>query len=119
MRISDWSSDVCSSDLDGLIKVEMHFLPDVYVPCDVCGGKRYNRETLEILYKGHSIHDVLEMTVEDAMKLFEHVPSIARKPSTLLDVGMSAIHPGHTVTPLAGGTDPTRKLSKERSPRGN
>src|SRR3546814_15894972 len=93
MRISDWSSDVCSSDLyapgrfsfnvrggrceacqgDGLIKVEMHFLPDVYVPCDLCGGKRYNRETLEILYKGYNISDVLEMTVEDALNLFEAI----------------------------------------------
>src|SRR5690606_14525708 len=71
---------------DGLIKVEMHFLPDVYVPCDVCGGKRYNRETLEILYKGYSIHDVLEMTVEDALELFQPVPSIARKLETLMDV---------------------------------
>ena len=81
---------------DGLIKVEMHFLPDVYVPCDVCHGKRYNRETLEILYKGHSIHDVLEMTVEDALKLFQPVPAIARKLETLVDVGLSYIKLGQT-----------------------
>src|SRR3546814_21122023 len=98
MRISDWSSDVCSSDLDGLIKVEMHFLPDVYVPCDVCGGKRYNRETLEILYKGHSIHDVLAMTVEDALQLFEPVPSIERKLETLPEGGLSYIKPGQPAT---------------------
>ena len=79
---------------DGLIKVEMHFLPDVYVPCDVCHGKRYNRETLEILYKGYSIHDVLEMTVEDALKLFEPVPTLARKLETLMDVGLSYIKLG-------------------------
>ena len=76
---------------DGLIKVEMHFLPDVYVPCDVCGGKRYNRETLEILYKGYNINDVLEMTVEDALNLFENIPAISRKLETLMDVGLSYI----------------------------
>ncbi|WP_426806577.1 hypothetical protein, partial [Stenotrophomonas sp. SrG] len=76
------------------IKVEMHFLPDVYVPCDVCHGKRYNRETLEILYKGYNINDVMQMTVEDAMKLFEPVPSIERKLETLVDVGLSYIKLG-------------------------
>src|SRR3546814_12307549 len=91
----------------------MHFLPDVYVPCDVCGGKRYNRETLEILYKGHSIHDVLEMTVEDALKLFEPVPSIARKLETLLDVGLSYIKPGQPATTLSAHEGQPVKLSKE------
>jgi excinuclease ABC subunit A len=102
---------------DGLIKVEMHFLPDVYVPCDVCHGKRYNRETLEILYKGFSIHDVLEMTVEDALKLFEPVPSIARKLETLLDVGLSYIKLGQPATTLSGGEAQRVKLSKELSRR--
>ncbi|MGN6152529.1 MAG: excinuclease ABC subunit UvrA [Lysobacteraceae bacterium] len=102
---------------DGLIKVEMHFLPDVYVPCDVCHGKRYNRETLEILYKGHSIHDVLEMTVEDALKLFEPVPSIARKLETLMDVGLSYIRLGQPATTLSGGEAQRVKLSKELSRR--
>jgi excinuclease ABC subunit A len=102
---------------DGLIKVEMHFLPDVYVPCDVCHGKRYNRETLEILYKGYSIHDVLEMTVEDALKLFEPVPSIARKLETLMDVGLSYIKLGQSATTLSGGEAQRVKLSKELSRR--
>ncbi len=102
---------------DGLIKVEMHFLPDVYVPCDVCHGKRYNRETLEILYKGFSIHDVLEMTVEDALKLFEPVPSISRKLETLLDVGLSYIKLGQPATTLSGGEAQRVKLSKELSRR--
>jgi len=102
---------------DGLIKVEMHFLPDVYVPCDVCGGKRYNRETLEILYKGYSIHDVLEMTVEDALALFDPVPSIARKLETLLDVGLSYIKLGQPATTLSGGEAQRVKLSKELSRR--
>jgi excinuclease ABC subunit A len=95
----------------------MHFLPDVYVPCDVCGGKRYNRETLEILYKGHSIHDVLEMTVEDALKLFEPVPAIARKLETLMDVGLSYIKLGQSATTLSGGEAQRVKLSKELSRR--
>ena len=102
---------------DGLIKVEMHFLPDVYVPCDVCHGKRYNRETLDILYKGHSIHDVLEMTVEDALKLFEPVPSIARKLETLVDVGLSYVKLGQSATTLSGGEAQRVKLSKELSRR--
>jgi len=102
---------------DGLIKVEMHFLPDVYVPCDVCHGKRYNRETLEILYKGYSIHDVLDMTVEDALKLFEPVPSIARKLETLIDVGLSYIRLGQPATTLSGGEAQRVKLSKELSRR--
>jgi excinuclease ABC subunit A len=102
---------------DGLIKVEMHFLPDVYVPCDVCHGKRYNRETLEILYKGHSIHDVLEMTVEDALELFAPVPSIARKLETLMDVGLSYIKLGQSATTLSGGEAQRVKLSKELSRR--
>jgi excinuclease ABC subunit A len=102
---------------DGLIKVEMHFLPDVYVPCDVCHGKRYNRETLEILYKGFSIHDVLDMTVEDAQKLFEPVPSIARKLDTLLDVGLSYVKLGQPATTLSGGEAQRVKLSKELSRR--
>ena len=102
---------------DGLIKVEMHFLPDVYVPCDVCQGKRYNRETLEILYKGHSIRDVLEMTVENALDLFAPVPSIARKLETLIDVGLSYIKLGQSATTLSGGEAQRVKLSKELSRR--
>ncbi|WP_313497638.1 excinuclease ABC subunit UvrA [Pseudoxanthomonas mexicana] len=102
---------------DGLIKVEMHFLPDVYVPCDVCHGKRYNRETLEILYKGYNINDVLEMTVEDALTLFEPVPSIARKLETLMDVGLSYIKLGQSATTLSGGEAQRVKLSKELSRR--
>jgi excinuclease ABC subunit A len=102
---------------DGLIKVEMHFLPDVYVPCDVCHGKRYNRETLEILYKGYNINDVLEMTVEDALKLFEPVPTLARKLETLMDVGLSYIKLGQSATTLSGGEAQRVKLSKELSRR--
>jgi len=102
---------------DGLIKVEMHFLPDVYVPCDVCHGKRYNRETLEILYKGFNINDVLEMTIEDALKLFEPVPSIARKLETLMDVGLSYVKLGQSATTLSGGEAQRVKLSKELSRR--
>ncbi|MBC7657381.1 MAG: excinuclease ABC subunit UvrA, partial [Frankiaceae bacterium] len=102
---------------DGLIKVEMHFLPDVYVPCDVCAGKRYNRETLEILYKGYNIRDVLEMTVEDALKLFEPVPTLSRKLETLVDVGLSYIKLGQSATTLPGGEAQRVKLSKELSRR--
>jgi len=95
----------------------MHFLPDVYVPCDVCNGKRYNRETLEILYKGYSIHDVLEMTVEDALNLFQPVPSIARKLETLMDVGLGYVKLGQSATTLSGGEAQRVKLSKELSRR--
>ncbi|RAP57520.1 excinuclease ABC subunit UvrA [Oleiagrimonas sp. MCCC 1A03011] len=102
---------------DGLIKVEMHFLPDVYVPCDVCHGKRYNRETLEILYKGHTIADVLEMTVEDALELFEPVPVIARKLQTLRAVGLDYIKLGQSATTLSGGEAQRVKLSRELSKR--
>jgi excinuclease ABC subunit A len=102
---------------DGLIKVEMHFLPDVYVPCDLCAGKRYNRETLAILYKGHTIADVLDMTVEDALKLFENVPTIARKLDTLRAVGLDYIKLGQSATTLSGGEAQRVKLSKELSKR--
>ena len=102
---------------DGLIKVEMHFLPDVYVSCDVCHGKRYNRETLEITYKGHTIADVLEMTVEDAYKLFEPVPVLARKLETLMHVGLTYIKLGQSATTLSGGEAQRVKLSRELSKR--
>ena len=102
---------------DGLIKVEMHFLPDVYVPCDVCHGKRYNRETLEILYKGYSVHQVLDMTVEDALELFKAVPTLSRKLETLMDVGLSYIKLGQSATTLSGGEAQRVKLSKELSRR--
>jgi excinuclease ABC subunit A len=102
---------------DGLIKVEMHFLPDVYVPCDVCHGQRYNRETLEIRYKDRNIHDVLSMTVEQAHAFFEPVPSVARKLSTLLDVGLGYITLGQSATTLSGGEAQRVKLSLELSKR--
>ncbi|TAN00828.1 MAG: excinuclease ABC subunit UvrA, partial [Rhodanobacteraceae bacterium] len=102
---------------DGLIKVEMHFLPDVYVSCDVCHGKRYNRETLEILYKGFTIADVLDMTVEQAHEVFANVPQIARKLETLIDVGLGYIKLGQSATTLSGGEAQRVKLSKELSRR--
>jgi excinuclease ABC subunit A len=102
---------------DGLIKVEMHFLPDVYVPCDVCKSKRYNRETLEIQYKGKNIHQVLEMTVEDAREFFTAIPAISRKLQTLMDVGLSYIKLGQSATTLSGGEAQRVKLAKELSKR--
>lgn len=102
---------------DGLIKVEMHFLPDIYVACDVCQGKRYNRETLDIQYKGKTIHEVLEMTVEDAASFFSAIPSLARKCQTLLDVGLSYIKLGQSATTLSGGEAQRIKLARELSKR--
>ncbi|WP_346838816.1 excinuclease ABC subunit UvrA [Microbulbifer sp. SAOS-129_SWC] len=102
---------------DGVIKVEMHFLPDIYVPCDTCKGKRYNRETLEVHYKGKNIHEVLEMTVEDAREFFDPVPAIAKKLQTLMDVGLSYIKLGQAATTLSGGEAQRVKLSRELSKR--
>ena len=102
---------------DGLIRVEMHFLPDIYVPCDVCHGKRYNRETLGVMYKGRNIHEVLEMTVEDALEFFAPVPAVARKLQTMADVGLSYITLGQSATTLSGGEAQRIKLSKELSKR--
>ena len=102
---------------DGVIRVEMHFLPDVYVPCDVCGGKRYNRETLEIRYRGKNIHEVLEMTVEDAARFFQNVPAAAGKLQTLTDVGLSYVRLGQNATTLSGGEAQRVKLSRELAKR--
>jgi len=102
---------------DGVLKVEMHFLPDVYVPCDVCKGQRYNRETLEIRYRGKNIHEVLEMTVEDALRFFANVPTIAGKLATLNDVGLSYVHLGQNATTLSGGEAQRVKLARELAKR--
>ena len=107
--------EACSGD--GIIKIEMHFLPDVYVPCEVCGGKRYNRETLEVKYKGKNIFDVLDMTVEEALKFFENVPTVARKIQTLYDVGLSYVKLGQPSTELSGGEAQRIKLAAELSKR--
>ncbi|MGM8933065.1 excinuclease ABC subunit A [Salinicola sp. MH3R3-1] len=102
---------------EGMIKVEMHFLPDIYVPCDVCKGKRYNRETLEIHYKGKSIHEVLEMTIEEALEFFSPVPAIARRLQTLMDVGLSYVRLGQSATTLSGGEAQRVKLARELAKR--
>ena len=107
--------EACSGD--GVIRVEMHFLPDVYVPCDICAGKRFNRETLDIRYKGRTIHEVLEMTVEEARSVFDPVPMVARKLQTLIDVGLSYIRLGQRATTLSGGEAQRVKLSRELSKR--
>jgi len=100
-----------------MIRVEMHFLPDIFVPCDVCHGKRYNRETLTVTYKGKNIHEVLEMTVEDALDFFEAVPAVARKLQTMIDVGLSYLQLGQSAITLSGGEAQRIKLSRELSKR--
>ena len=105
--------EACSGD--GILKIEMHFLPDVYVPCEVCGGKRYNRETLEVKYKGKSIYDILDMTIEDAVEFFKNVPSVLRKIQTLSDVGLGYIKLGQPSTELSGGEAQRIKLATELS----
>lgn len=114
-NVSGGRCEACQGD--GVVKVEMHFLPDVYVPCDICHGLRYNRETLEVLWKGKNISQILEMTVEDAHAFFKDVPSIARKLQTLLDVGLSYIRLGQSATTLSGGEAQRVKLAQELSKR--
>ena len=104
---------------DGIIKIEMHFLPDVYVPCEVCHGKRYNRETLEVKYKGKNIADVLDMTVEDAVEFFENIPKIKRKLQTIFDVGLGYVKLGQPATTLSGGEAQRVKLASELHRRTN
>ena len=105
--------EACSGD--GIIKIEMHFLPDIYVPCEVCKGKRYNRETLDVKYKGKNIADILDMTVEEALKFFENIPRIQRKLQTLYDVGLGYIRLGQPATTLSGGEAQRIKLATELS----
>ena len=107
--------EACSGD--GILKIEMHFMPDVYVPCEVCGGRRYNRETLEVKYKGKNIYEVLDMTVEEALEFFKNVPSVHRKIQTLYDVGLSYIKLGQPSTTLSGGEAQRIKLATELSKR--
>ena len=102
---------------DGIIKIEMHFLPDVYVPCEVCGGKRYNRETLEVRYKGKNIYDVLDMTIEEGLEFFENLPKLRRKLQTLCDVGLGYVKIGQSSTTLSGGEAQRVKLATELSKR--
>ena len=103
---------------DGIIKIEMHFLPDVYVPCEVCGGKRYNRETLEVKYKGKTIYDVLNMTVDEAVDFFENVPSLKRRIDTIQEVGLGYVRLGQPSTELSGGEAQRMKIASELSKRG-
>ncbi len=107
--------EACSGD--GIIKIEMHFLPDIFVPCEVCGGKRYNRETLEVKYKGKSISDVLDMTVEEALDFFSNLPKLKQKLQTLYDVGLSYVKLGQSSTTLSGGEAQRVKLATELSRR--
>ena len=115
-NVSGGRCEACGGD--GIVKIEMHFLPDIYVQCDVCGGKRYNRETLEIKFKDKNINDVLEMTVEEGMKLFENIPNIYRKLATLYEVGLGYIKIGQPSTTLSGGEAQRVKLATELAKRG-
>ena len=114
-NVSGGRCEACKGD--GTIKIEMHFLPDVYVPCEICGGKRYNRETLEILWKGHNISDVLQMSVEEALTFFENQPKIVRILQTLYDVGLGYVRLGQPATTLSGGEAQRIKLASELGKR--